>query len=712
MQLVSTEHTTTEQIALPAHAKYFPGLDDASLTPPQLRSIQVLQRAIQGGTGDPVFARLVAYVMHNILEDFKPRKLRSKSGKVHGVILPLSASDKHCVTVCFIPKNSRAIRVCDVGVTKSSSPDREDPAPALWVKETIRRVSDAVRSNGVMSLLYRKHSGLTICERPDADIKALLNTPRMASILQYELLDRLNAHLSWAKILGVGGPGSACLSEAELGTKLQRGLIRLASEHSRKELAGLIDSAAPHIYESLRGSSQCYLGDIKKALQAGDLQAQTKRARWFASFPLYRSLANYPIALSHIDSDRLTVARLAERTGASQAHIRRVMEWPASTLEKAGVSDPIVFTNLLAQVNINHLPQYKKVSREELSALASTVAGVHEVVKTIPDGQLGTAIAQNLLKNAAGKWSQQTTYRLVAELEEAGDFIQTFSRRTVLAALLRTKPIADLVFRPYRVNEIGLSIGNAVSGTGALPQLEQLATNFLLAGLSGSWSLANLLQASRSWHEVVGKLGFLGSLKLQMWPALSEPVEAPNGLQLVPLTSSSELVAEGNLMSHCVGGYTSKCLSGDSHILSIRDPEGKHLSTLQLVQEGRMVLNAQNKAFANKAPSQAASQAADWYVEQVNSGQLVIDWDALSAEHSRAAASGEITQVLGYDATDSTIWNKSFSEFQGYCRGPLRAPTVEVFIRGLLQEVRRQNLPLGTAEATVLKLLEPEFGRR
>lgn len=52
------------------------------------------------------------------------------------------------------------------------------------------------------------------------------------------------------------------------------------------------------------------------------------------------------------------------------------------------------------------------------------------------------------------------------------------------------------------------------------------------------------------------------------WMALSHNYEHELGT-LTFLTNSISLKNEGNLMSHCVGGYTDKCYSGHSHIAHI-----------------------------------------------------------------------------------------------------------------------------------------------
>jgi hypothetical protein len=48
------------------------------------------------------------------------------------------------------------------------------------------------------------------------------------------------------------------------------------------------------------------------------------------------------------------------------------------------------------------------------------------------------------------------------------------------------------------------------------------------------------------------------------------PDKEYNGFKFIQLTTPEELVHEGKTMHHCVGGYSSRCISGESIIFSMR----------------------------------------------------------------------------------------------------------------------------------------------
>jgi hypothetical protein len=69
---------------------------------------------------------------------------------------------------------------------------------------------------------------------------------------------------------------------------------------------------------------------------------------------------------------------------------------------------------------------------------------------------------------------------------------------------------------------------------------------------------------------------------LSSWPALFAPWSTADGTwTFEPVTSATDLIAEGTAMGHCVGDYASQCRIGTTHIVSVRC-DGKRVGTLQL----------------------------------------------------------------------------------------------------------------------------------
>jgi hypothetical protein len=74
----------------------------------------------------------------------------------------------------------------------------------------------------------------------------------------------------------------------------------------------------------------------------------------------------------------------------------------------------------------------------------------------------------------------------------------------------------------------------------------------------------------------------------------------------VSLGNAAELAEEGRRMQHCVGSYWRHCFLGESHIVSLRKPNGESLSTLEIripANGTRQCNIAQHRAQRNQNPA-------------------------------------------------------------------------------------------------------------
>ncbi|MGB3390343.1 MAG: PcfJ domain-containing protein [Pseudaminobacter sp.] len=92
-------------------------------------------------------------------------------------------------------------------------------------------------------------------------------------------------------------------------------------------------------------------------------------------------------------------------------------------------------------------------------------------------------------------------------------------------------------------------------------------------------------QAVGLWHRRVATLSALRhehTAERPGWPDLCAPWRSACGsYQLVVLSSAADLVEEGRVLDHCVGGYYAICRRGDTQILSMRE-NGNRIATLEL----------------------------------------------------------------------------------------------------------------------------------
>ncbi|MFC4236106.1 PcfJ domain-containing protein [Thalassospira xianhensis] len=152
------------------------------------------------------------------------------------------------------------------------------------------------------------------------------------------------------------------------------------------------------------------------------------------------------------------------------------------------------------------------------------------------------------------------------------------------------------------------------------------------------------------------------------WPPLCPIVQAPNGIFIVPLTSSQLLAEEGRHghnadnsrgLYHCVGGYAPQCRTGSSHVLSFRrlTPGGQatfeRLSTLETkaVSKTNVKISVkQHRGFDNQEIPLEARQAFEWFCKAVETGEVPINFEMISAYAMQMALStDDIEKECGYD---------------------------------------------------------------
>jgi hypothetical protein len=118
---------------------------------------------------------------------------------------------------------------------------------------------------------------------------------------------------------------------------------------------------------------------------------------------------------------------------------------------------------------------------------------------------------------------------------------------------------------------------------------------------------ASVLRLMEGWHRDLGvKAAGLAWAPSSMRPLLmqfpSEDPEAPPvSWELVELTNSEELRAEGIALRHCVASYGYGCWRGASRIWSLRRRRGSHarsVATIEVSPRRRMIVQA--RGFRNR----------------------------------------------------------------------------------------------------------------
>ena len=135
----------------------------------------------------------------------------------------------------------------------------------------------------------------------------------------------------------------------------------------------------------------------------------------------------------------------------------------------------------------------------------------------------------------------------------------------------------------------------------------------------------------------------LDKLAQGAWPALTENVQSPSGLHIIPLNSPDQLEWEGisgldpsgnKGLDHCISSYKHKALTGDCHIVSIREMHKNNSFSRLCTVEFERPKHHQNylkvrqaKGYRNSTPEPKALDALDWYIKSVALNKIPINWN-------------------------------------------------------------------------------------
>ncbi len=135
-----------------------------------------------------------------------------------------------------------------------------------------------------------------------------------------------------------------------------------------------------------------------------------------------------------------------------------------------------------------------------------------------------------------------------------------------------------------------------------------------LLALSEQWHMAAVQSIDEGYDENDGSVS-----GAQNWPAVLPYSWLFEDRTVVELTSSSDLLAEGRALQHCVAGYSYRCARMDSIIVSVRNAEGWPCSTAELYLTEQGIVTGQHSAISNSAPEAECERAIAALVRSLNS---------------------------------------------------------------------------------------------
>jgi len=272
---------------------------------------------------------------------------------------------------------------------------------------------------------------------------------------------------------------------------------------------------------------------------------------------------------------------------------------------------------------------------------------------------------------------------------------------------------------------------NAGQGIPVFVGPEQLRQASDIAGniLYGGKSLTAVLELQRHWHTQAHNIAAaagahdLARPSKQVaedgWPPLTDIVWAPNGVEIYPLTDPRELQDEGACglhtpgpdrngiggLGHCVGGYSTNCRNGTSHIVSFRMPTGdgsfERLSTAEFKGFSPDSTNlecAQHRGKRNGAPPKEAEEAYDWFLASVRDWQIPLNYEGVMTYLSgRRRLAEEVEAYSEYDWREDQAVADALEPWRPYL--PKRFKDLDLPALQALPELR-----------DLIQALAPSFG--
>lgn len=145
------------------------------------------------------------------------------------------------------------------------------------------------------------------------------------------------------------------------------------------------------------------------------------------------------------------------------------------------------------------------------------------------------------------------------------------------------------------------------------------------------YPLGELIRQSLQWHQDIHTQidqcqtddRMRSDSSLGSWPPLLHEPFVHGSLQAVSLVCAKDLADEGVQLNHCVGNYLIDCMTGQSHIISFRDPSGRSISTAEIVldQDGQDKWRAtcrQHYAQSNSLPSAECRELLELLILKLN----------------------------------------------------------------------------------------------
>jgi hypothetical protein len=356
------------------------------------------------------------------------------------------------------------------------------------------------------------------------------------------------------------GRGELLAHAARKADDLMKEQDRLRDQHMR----ALLGRDAPDLATDGRNSVPEILAWILAHQHDGDPTRPVRVERRLQAFRLYASLADRlrePAITEVIDAGCELVPALTQRLALSKAELRTLREAaPADTLTRHCRQN---FEHAVRHLRVHAVPlhQWPGGGRPgQHAAWQSSPWLTTDEFTLVPADYYGT---------------DATTVR---------DAVRAFSDDLLAPLHAEYKSPAGSALSPAALLNRGATAPNHLLAT----------TQFLASvrrALIGERGPKALQEAARVWHRRAAAVAALrneNQTDRPGWPPLCAPWTSRCGaFEIVPLTTATALVEEGNAHHHCVGTYYDACRRGGTQILSLR-AAGKPMVTAEILLDARI----------------------------------------------------------------------------------------------------------------------------
>lgn len=403
-----------------------------------------------------------------------------------------------------------------------------------------------------------------------------------------------------------------------------------------------------------------------------------------------QAAASYPILADHMASN-LTAKMAIDRSKPLEKVITSLLsnivdgEASKAVLKRLAQADEIpdgaAYENVIRFMTMVP-PDWIPASGNEWEAFCAVAQGLLSdlacLEHQVPD----------LVKGCGGKW-EDLCARVVKKAGIAEPDVKIGFRYVMANTSEIIDAFSDVGVLPMAAHA---GIANMIMVT---PEMRVKARETSLAMLIGGRNLADLADTQRRWHQsrnsILGVTAIIeaekraalkDSVEQGSWPGLTRKVQAPNGLWLVPLTDPEQLLHEGSVMNHCVGGYSGNASKCRCFIVSVREisPETGteySLSTAEIreLQDHSDTLTVQqHRSVGNGSPSPRAQDAFNWYLSAIRAGVVPLQRELINAFIDKEHVPDDgVERLSGFDWRDPDTLNLAISPWGPFVVSPFKS---------------------------------------